>query len=40
MIRDLEDMTCEVRLKELSLFNLARRKLRKNLVRYQELFEG
>lgn len=32
MIRDLEDMICKVRLKELSLFNLARRKLRKNLL--------
>ena len=32
MIRDLEDMTCAVRLREQSLFNLATRKLRSNLL--------
>lgn len=30
--RDLEDVTCEVRLKELSWFNLAKRKLRRDLL--------
>lgn len=32
MIMSPEDMTCEVRLKELSLFNLAKRKLRRALL--------
>lgn len=32
MTRDLEDVTCEVRLKQLSLFNLAKRKLRRDLL--------
>lgn len=36
MIRDLEDMTCKVRLEELSLFNLAKEEAKEGFVRYQE----
>lgn len=32
MIKDVEDMTCEVRLKELSLFSQAKSKLRRDLL--------